>query len=161
MSANYEVKGGVAVITVPNDPLINRLKSIARTPPLGWMFGSRLNWGGDHYHLHVWRPDEFRALLARHFRVDEAEVRAEVYGIKNGRPELIDPHRIFQNRWLGYDNIRRNVLISVLDAYSAPRFCRFLKRKFPEYDEFAVAEAIYPSNIRYPGKKVLQAAYRG
>jgi 2-polyprenyl-3-methyl-5-hydroxy-6-metoxy-1,4-benzoquinol methylase len=63
--------GGRAVITVPNDPLINRMKAIARTPPFGWFFGSRADWGGDHYHLHVWRPAEFRALLERHFRVDE------------------------------------------------------------------------------------------
>ena len=58
--------GGRAVITVPNDPLINRLKSIARTPPIGWLFGSRADWGGDHFHLHLWRPAEFREVLSRH-----------------------------------------------------------------------------------------------
>ncbi|GEM_PF-1774276 len=93
------------------------------------------------------------------FRVDETEERAEVYGIKQKKLELIDPHRIFENRWLGYDNIRRNVLITVLNPYYAESFCRYLKRKFPEYEGFAVAEVVYPSNIRYPGKKIRNVAY--
>lgn len=93
------------------------------------------------------------------YSVDETEVMAEVYGIKNSRPELIDPHRIFPNHWIGYDNIRRNVLSTVLDDFYADSFCRYLRRKFPEYDVFAVAAAIYPSNARYPGKKILRRVY--
>lgn len=93
------------------------------------------------------------------YHVGETEVMAEVYGIKNLRPELIDPHRIFPNRWIGYDNIRRNVLSTVLDDFYADPFCRYLKRKFPGYEGFAVAAAIYPSNARYPGKKILRRVY--
>lgn len=62
---------GVAAITVPNDPLILGLKSFVKHTPLGWALGNRIQWGGDEYHLHVWRPREFRALLSRHLRVTE------------------------------------------------------------------------------------------
>ncbi len=60
---------GVAVITVPNDPLINRLKEIVRRTPVGWALGRRIQWGGDIYHLHLWTPAEFERILTRHFRV--------------------------------------------------------------------------------------------
>ena len=62
---------GRAVITVPNDPLINRLKTVVRYSPVGLLLGKRFNWGGDHYHLHLWTPREFRRLLERWFRVEE------------------------------------------------------------------------------------------
>ncbi len=38
------------------------------------------------------------------FRVDRSYGFAEVHGIKEGRPTLIDPHRIFATRFVGYDN---------------------------------------------------------
>jgi 2-polyprenyl-3-methyl-5-hydroxy-6-metoxy-1,4-benzoquinol methylase len=62
-------RGGVAVVTVPNDPLILRLKRLLRVTPAGWVLRNRIDWGADAYHLHRWSPDEFRALLERHFRV--------------------------------------------------------------------------------------------
>jgi SAM-dependent methyltransferase len=62
---------GVAVITVPNDPLILRLKSFVRRTPAGWALGDRVSWGGDEYHLHVWTPAELEALLAPCFEVLE------------------------------------------------------------------------------------------
>jgi 2-polyprenyl-3-methyl-5-hydroxy-6-metoxy-1,4-benzoquinol methylase len=62
---------GVAVITVPNDPLILRLKSLVRRTPVGYFLRNKVNWGGDEYHLHVWTPAEFADLLSQHFRVDE------------------------------------------------------------------------------------------
>lgn len=92
-------------------------------------------------------------------QVHETESRAEVLGFRDGKPELIDPHRIFENRWIGYDNIRRNVLITTLNQGTAGSFCRYLKRKFPEYERFAVAYVVYPSNIRFPGKKEARIAY--
>ena len=52
---------GVAVITVPNDPLILRLKALVRRSPVGWVLGDRVEWGGDRYHLHRWTPAEFEA----------------------------------------------------------------------------------------------------
>jgi 2-polyprenyl-3-methyl-5-hydroxy-6-metoxy-1,4-benzoquinol methylase len=63
--------GGVAAITVPNDPLILRLKGIVRKTPVGYLLRGKVNWGGDEFHLHVWTPDEFERLLSRHFRVTE------------------------------------------------------------------------------------------
>jgi 2-polyprenyl-3-methyl-5-hydroxy-6-metoxy-1,4-benzoquinol methylase len=63
--------GGAAVITVPNDPLILRLKGLVRRTPAGWLLRDRVSWGGDQYHLHVWTPPEFEALLSPHFRVLE------------------------------------------------------------------------------------------
>jgi 2-polyprenyl-3-methyl-5-hydroxy-6-metoxy-1,4-benzoquinol methylase len=62
---------GVAAITVPNDPLILRLKSIVRSTPLGYVLRDRIEWGADIYHLHKWTPGEFQSLLERHFRVTE------------------------------------------------------------------------------------------
>jgi 2-polyprenyl-3-methyl-5-hydroxy-6-metoxy-1,4-benzoquinol methylase len=60
---------GVAVITVPNDPLINRVKNFVRRTPGRWLLGKRIEWGGDKYHLHRWTPDEFERILTRHLRV--------------------------------------------------------------------------------------------
>jgi 2-polyprenyl-3-methyl-5-hydroxy-6-metoxy-1,4-benzoquinol methylase len=61
--------GGVAVITIPNDPLINQIKSLmARTPGLARL-RERIEAGGTHFHLHQWTPDEFARVLAKHFRV--------------------------------------------------------------------------------------------
>lgn len=61
---------GRAVITFPNDRLINGLKDavrkarLDRLPPF-----RRVSWGGDHYHFHVWSVAEMRELLGRHMRV--------------------------------------------------------------------------------------------
>jgi 2-polyprenyl-3-methyl-5-hydroxy-6-metoxy-1,4-benzoquinol methylase len=60
---------GVAVITVPNDPLIDSLKAVVRRTPVGWVLGDRVQWGGDEYHLHRWTPGAFERVLSRHFRV--------------------------------------------------------------------------------------------
>lgn len=62
---------GTAVITVPNDPLILTLKQIVRRTPVGWALRNKVSWGGDEYHLHVWKPAEFEALLMPHFEVIE------------------------------------------------------------------------------------------
>jgi 2-polyprenyl-3-methyl-5-hydroxy-6-metoxy-1,4-benzoquinol methylase len=61
---------GVAVITVPNDPLIMRLKGIVRRTPVGWLLRGKIEWGGDEFHIHNWTPAEFERLLEKHFRVD-------------------------------------------------------------------------------------------
>jgi 2-polyprenyl-3-methyl-5-hydroxy-6-metoxy-1,4-benzoquinol methylase len=62
---------GVAVITVPNDPLILRLKGAIRLTPLGVVWRKKINWGGDAYHLHRWTPREFEKLLGRYLRVTD------------------------------------------------------------------------------------------
>jgi 2-polyprenyl-3-methyl-5-hydroxy-6-metoxy-1,4-benzoquinol methylase len=62
---------GVAVITVPNDPLILRLKGVGRRRPFRWLTGDRFDWGGDDFHLHRWTPAEFERELAAHLRVTD------------------------------------------------------------------------------------------
>ncbi|PWU23871.1 MAG: class I SAM-dependent methyltransferase [Candidatus Rokuibacteriota bacterium] len=61
---------GVAAITVPNDPLILRIKRVVKRPPMRWLLG-KVEWGGDEYHLHRWTPREFEDLLSGHLRVRE------------------------------------------------------------------------------------------
>jgi SAM-dependent methyltransferase len=62
---------GVAVITVPNDPLILKLKGAVRRTPVGWALGDRVKWGGDEFHIHQWTPAQFERLLSRHLRVTD------------------------------------------------------------------------------------------
>ena len=62
---------GVAVITIPNDDLIGRLKAVVRRTPVGWLLRHRIEWGGDAYHLHRWTPGDFRRLLEDYFRVTD------------------------------------------------------------------------------------------
>jgi SAM-dependent methyltransferase len=69
---------GRAVITVPNDPLIERLKGVVRRTPAGWALRGRVNWGGDEFHIHKWKPNEFRSLLSRFFVVEDQ--RAAPFG---------------------------------------------------------------------------------
>lgn len=65
---------GRVVITFPNDKLINGLKDVVKRahltsiPPF-----RRIEWGGDHYHFHVWSVREMRALLSRYFSVVDEE----------------------------------------------------------------------------------------
>jgi len=61
---------GRAVITVPNDPLIEDLKTFVRRTPVGYMLGDRVNWGGDQYHIHKWRSAEFARILEQFFVVE-------------------------------------------------------------------------------------------
>ena len=94
------------------------------------------------------------------FNVDRSYGLAQVYGIQAGQPVLLDPHEMFATRFIGYDNIRRNVLISVLSAHDAPQFCRYVARKFPQYEAFAVAYVTYPDLVERPGDTRAQLAYR-
>ena len=94
------------------------------------------------------------------FNVDRSYGFAEVYGFKDGQPFLIDPHEIFATRFVWYDNIRRNVLVSVLSAPDAPRFCAYLRRKFPQYEAFTIMHGAYPDLVNRPNERLYQIAYR-
>ena len=94
------------------------------------------------------------------FDVDRTYGFAEVYGVRHGHPERIDPHDIFHTRFVWYDNIRRNVLISVLSARQAPGFCAYLGRQFPQYEAFAVVYASYPDVVNHPDEVQRALAYR-
>ena len=93
------------------------------------------------------------------FNVDPSYGFAEVYGVKDNRPVLLDPHAIFSTKAVGYDNIHRNVLIGVIYRDRARDFCRYLRRKFPDQDTFAVVYAEYPDVVANPERVVRQAAY--
>lgn len=93
------------------------------------------------------------------YQVTDSQIQAEVYGVTGDKLELIDPHLIFNNHWIGYDNIHRNILIEVLDPHMAKQFCKYLRRKFPQYEHFKVVEVIYPSVSKQPGKKIRKIMY--
>ena len=94
------------------------------------------------------------------YHVGDEDGRAEVWGRIGDKRELIDPHRIFATRWIGYDNIRRNVLITALDPAYERAFCRYLRRKFPSYDGFDIVEVWTPSVTKEPDRQIRQTIYR-
>ena len=93
------------------------------------------------------------------FNVDDQFSYAEVYGVKNHQPQLIDPHLIFRTRTIGFDNIHRNVLSEVCAPYQQQPFCRYLKMKFPGFDNFFVTVVIYPSVTKAPLRRIVQVVY--
>jgi SAM-dependent methyltransferase len=68
------VPSGHAVITVPIDPVIDRAKQLLKVTPVGWVLRDRIQWGGDHYHLHKWWPWQFQRLLEREFHVSQRRI---------------------------------------------------------------------------------------
>ena len=84
---------------------------------------------------------------------------AEVYGVKDGNPQLIDPHQILQTRAIGYDNINRNALITILSPGMSDAFCPYLKRKFPYFDKFTVTYVEYPHLTENPLERTQNVAY--
>jgi hypothetical protein len=95
------------------------------------------------------------------FNVDRSYGFAEVYAARLGwKPTLLDPHEIFETKAVGYDNIRRNVLVGALYRDQAEAFCRYLARKFPRYDGFAVVYAQHPDVVAQPDRVLRQVAYR-
>ena len=94
------------------------------------------------------------------FNVDRGYGFAEVYGLRHGQQEIIDPHKIFQTKAAGYDNIRRNVAIGVLSQEAVQPFCRYLKWKFPAYQVFTVVYAQYPDVVNRPDQISRHVAYR-
>ena len=93
------------------------------------------------------------------FNVGESYGYTEVYGVKDGRAQLIDPYQILQTRAIGYDNIHRNALVSVLSREVEKPFCDYLRRKFPYFDSFLVTYSNYPSVIQRPFEKEQAIAY--
>ena len=94
------------------------------------------------------------------YQVDDTAGYAEVYGVKDGKPQRIDPHDIIETRTIGYDNIHRNILSGVLYRERQASFSRFLKRKFPYFDSFLVTYVQYPSLTKTPNKKIEQVVYQ-
>ena len=44
------------------------------------------------------------------YNVGDTSGNVEVYGVKDGQSQLIDPHDIFRTRTFGFDNIHRGIL---------------------------------------------------
>lgn len=87
---------------------------------------------------------------------------AEVYGmIDEKTAKRIDPHKIFQTRFVGFDNIHRNIMVNVMDKRVAPQFCKFLNRKFPDYKGFVIGLIGYPRLVpEKPQTKVSRLLYQ-
>jgi ubiquinone/menaquinone biosynthesis C-methylase UbiE len=63
---------GRVVVTFPNDHLIRRIKCFLRTTRMDRLpFCGRTAWGGNDYHLHIWRIPEMRELLSRYFAIKQ------------------------------------------------------------------------------------------
>lgn len=96
------------------------------------------------------------------YEVGNSWSTAEVYGLKDESvPERIDPHRIFETRFVGFDNIRRNIMVNVLDGRRGRDFCAFLQRKFPHYSDFLVVHVGLPALVpKSAQRKVYQPLYQ-
>ena len=94
------------------------------------------------------------------YNVDDSAGFAEVYGVKNGYPQRIDPHDIIETRPIGYDNIRRNILSVVLSSEYKKQFCAFLERKFPGFDNFVITQVYYPSLTKIPRERMERVVYK-
>ncbi len=93
------------------------------------------------------------------YRVGTGFGYAQIYGVKDGRAQAIDPHQVLQTRAIGYDNINRNALITVLDQEMVPSVCSFLKRKFSYFDGFLVTYIQYPDIVKAPYDMQQQVMY--
>ena len=96
------------------------------------------------------------------YEVGDSWSTAEVYGLRPGEmtAERIDPHRIFTTRFVGFDNIHRNIMVNAISDHPIPQFCSYLKRKFPEYTKFGVVLAGYSTLTKEnPPKKRMRMLY--
>ena len=94
------------------------------------------------------------------YNVDERFAHTQIYGIKGQNAILLDPHWILSTRFVGFDDIHRNVLISFLKRGGQPYVCQYLKRKFPEFDDYVVTVVEYPSVSKAPHLYLEQPLYR-
>jgi len=78
------------------------------------------------------------------YTVDDAFGYVEVLGLKDGGTQLIDPHDIFRTRTILFDNIHRGILSTVANRRRSAQFCRFLKYRFPEFENFLITGVFYP-----------------
>lgn len=93
------------------------------------------------------------------YEVGDNDGFLEIYGIRQGQPQRIDPHDIIQVRTIGYDNIHRNILSEVAGTHLRPAFCRYLERKFTYFDSFAVTAVYYPSLSKQRYERVQNVIY--
>ena len=92
--------------------------------------------------------------------VDDRFSHIEVYGIANGALHRLDPHEIIATRFIGFDNIHRNILGSVASRRTQQPFCHFLERKLPGFDNFVVTAVEYPSLTKDPHHREQAVLYQ-
>lgn len=92
------------------------------------------------------------------YAVSPSDGYTNVYGIKGHTMEYIDPHDIIETDTLGYDNIHRGIM----GAFFNQRLqaCWFLKRKFPQYQDFAISQMYYPDVGKDRTNRQEQIVYR-
>lgn len=95
------------------------------------------------------------------FNVGDSFGNVEVFGLKaNQPPQFIDPHQILRTRDIGYDNIHRGVLGTILSPEIQPQACRYLHRKFPYFEKFWVTYVGYPSLTQEPLRQERRLVYQ-
>ena len=94
------------------------------------------------------------------FNVNDQSSYVQVYAVKDKEVHPLDPHQILRTRDVGYDNIHRGVLNNVLEEGMQRPFCRFLKMRFPEFDNFVVSVVYYPSLTKTPHLRYQRAVYQ-
>ena len=94
------------------------------------------------------------------YNVDDNDGFVEVYGVYQGQVQRIDPHDIIQTRTIAYDNIHRNILSEVGNVELKLSFCKFLQRKFPDFDNFLVTVVYYPSITKTPHRAIQKVIYQ-
>ena len=82
------------------------------------------------------------------YNVDDRTGYAQVYGLRKGAVQLIDPHEIIRTRFIGFDMVHRNVLSEVLLPGVRKDFCNALQKQFPEFEKFIITAVDYLSLIR-------------
>lgn len=93
------------------------------------------------------------------YQVGESTGFTEVYGVKDGQPQFLDPHDILPVKTIMFDNIHRGILGNVLSRGYEQSFCGYLKRKFSYFDEFWVTAVHYPSVIKAPYERYQRVMY--
>ena len=94
------------------------------------------------------------------FKVEDDFAYVDVFGVKGNVPYLIDAHDIFRTRTIGFDNIHRNILGTVLEPGQSKPFCRFLNYRFPQFDRFIVVSNYYPSLTKNPTEIIQKVQYQ-
>ncbi len=94
------------------------------------------------------------------YNVEDKAGYVQVYGVRNGVPQLIDPHEIIRTRFIGFDMVHRNVLSLVLMPQARKGFCAVLQRQFPEFEKFIIMDVEYPSLTRSRFEQVQVPAYQ-
>ncbi len=94
------------------------------------------------------------------YNVEDSFGNVEVSGVKDGIPQMIDPHDIFRTRTIGFDNIHRGILGAVAGQEMQPSFCKYLSRRFSYFENFLVTVVYYPHMSEAPYERLQRVRYQ-